>query len=177
MMLMLRAMRILPIQLSQVIMCVDVIGWIANGGKEMMFGVLITVHECAQVIVCTGIRWPQSRTRSSQVDWTVAKQPHTHTHIVVLNKWELTAELYGSVRWRVPDDRCLSGNWQSYNAFWRCAVTPSGPPCNTYHKWAERSHRLEHYILTACFPCFSFLSILQSSTPTLCDIYRLRSFI
>ena len=52
--------RHLPIHLPQVVMCVNVVWRVPDGGQEVAFRLLRTTHECPQVVVCTRVSWPQS---------------------------------------------------------------------------------------------------------------------
>ena len=59
----------LPIYLSQVVMCVNVVWRVPDGGQEVAFRLLSATHECPQIVVCTRISWPQSTTEKRVIDY------------------------------------------------------------------------------------------------------------
>jgi hypothetical protein len=52
-----------PIHLPQVVMRIDVVWRVPDGGQEMTFRLLSATHECSQIVVGTRISWPQSTTK------------------------------------------------------------------------------------------------------------------
>jgi len=52
-----------PIHLSQVVMRIDVVWRVPDGGQEMILCLLSATHECPQVVVGTRISWPQTTTK------------------------------------------------------------------------------------------------------------------
>jgi hypothetical protein len=51
-----------PIHLPQVVMSIDVVWRVPDGGQEVALRLLSAAHECPQVIMGTRISWPQSTT-------------------------------------------------------------------------------------------------------------------